>query len=119
MTTSLHVAGMYALAPLLGFTADRFGRLPTVVAGYAMIAGCCVLLIIGDGETVMVVIALTLLGLVGSSALLVDVVPAGMRVRAQGRSDPTMNVARPSSVGPCPDRWRRCPGCRCWRRRCS
>ncbi|MCK7643081.1 MFS transporter [Corynebacterium sp. CCM 8835] len=125
VTTSLHVAGMYALAPLLGFTADRFGRLPTVVAGYAMITGCCVLLIIGDGETVMVVIALTLLGLgwsavlVGSSALLVDVVPAGMRVRAQGRSDLTMNVARPSSVGPCPDRWRRCRGCRCWRRRCS
>nr|WP_255567570.1 MFS transporter [Corynebacterium sp. TAE3-ERU16] len=99
VTISLHVAGMHALAPLLGFTADRFGRLPTVVAGYAMITGCCVLLIIGDGETVMVVIALTLLwlgwsaALVGSSALLVDVVPAGMRVRAQGRSDLTMNVA--------------------------
>ena len=99
VTISLHVAGMYALAPLFGFTADRFGRLPTVVAGYTMIIGCCALLIIGDGEAVMVVIALTLLGLgwsaalVGSSALLVDVVSAGMRVRAQGRSDLTMNIA--------------------------
>ena len=55
VTISLHVAGMYTPAPLFGFAADRFGRLPAAAVGYTMIIGCRVLPIIGDGEAVMVV----------------------------------------------------------------
>ncbi|MCX7541925.1 MFS transporter [Corynebacterium sp. P5848] len=124
VTISLHVAGMYALAPVFGLAADRIGRLRTIAVGYGMILVCCGILVVGDGAAAAVVVALTLLGLgwsaalIGSSALLVDVVAADTRVRAQGRSDLVMNVAgRP--VMRCRNQWWLSGGCQSWQEQCS
>jgi MFS family permease len=38
LTISLHIAGMYALSPLMGRAADRIGRVPVVLAGMAQLA---------------------------------------------------------------------------------
>ena len=44
LTISLHIAGMYGLSPVFGLLADRWGRVPTIVLGYAILAGCMAVL---------------------------------------------------------------------------
>jgi MFS family permease len=87
LVISVHVAGMYALSPVVGWGVDRFGRVP-VIAGVAP----------GD-NVVMLGIGLFLLGLgwsctlIAGSTLLVDDVGAVERPSVQGLSDLVMNVA--------------------------
>ncbi|MHA2789848.1 MFS transporter [Corynebacterium sp. S7] len=98
ITISAHVAGMYALSPIFGILADKWGRVPTVFLGFGMQALSAVLLIAFPTSQTASVVALILLGLgwsaalVGSSALLVDVTPAKDRAFAQGRSDFVMSL---------------------------
>ena len=99
LTISLHVAGMYALAPVFGWLSDRLGRGSALAVGYAMLLVSCVVLITVADNHSAVMIALILLGLgwsgafVASSALLIDAVTVNQRPTAQGRSDFTMNIA--------------------------
>ncbi|WP_018297329.1 MFS transporter [Corynebacterium lubricantis] len=98
ITISAHVAGMYALSPVFGVLADKWGRVPTVLLGFAMQALSALLLIVSPTSQIASVSALILLGLgwsaalVGSSALLVDVTPKEHRAFAQGRSDFVMSL---------------------------
>ena len=98
-TISLHIAGMFALSPVFGVLADRFGPFPTILLGQAMLLASAVITAIGAHETVIVMLGLTLLGLgwsastVAAAALLGEAAPLDRRVRLQGRSDLAMNLA--------------------------
>ncbi|WP_405062437.1 MFS transporter [Kribbella sp. NBC_01505] len=94
-----HVAGMYALSPVMGWLADRFGRIPTIGIGLAVIAmAMTVAALAPDNAHGLTAVALVLLGLgwsaclVSGSALLSQSVPNDIRTSAQGLSDLTMGV---------------------------
>jgi MFS family permease len=100
LVISVHVAGMYALSPVFGWVADRFGRAPVLVAGAGllMVAGM-VSASAGGADAGRLGVGLVALGLgwsaalVAGSALLTDTVPMAERARVQGLSDLVMNVS--------------------------
>jgi MFS family permease len=88
---SAHVLGMYALAPLSGYLADKFGSGSVLVAGLLLAGGSAVALftvphLTGAG----LLVDLFVLGygwnltMVGGSALLVRGAPTGDQLRVQG-----------------------------------
>jgi len=99
ITISVHVLGMYAFAPLVGSAADRFGRLPVILAGQGVLVVSAALNMIAPSSAGAVVVGLFLLGLgwsivtVPASALLSQSVPAGSRPLVQGAGDSAMNAA--------------------------
>ncbi|GAA5027995.1 MFS transporter [Microbacterium fluvii] len=98
LTISLHIAGMYALAPVFGILADRLGRIATVLVGQALLAASLLTAAIAQDSTVGVTVALVLLGLgwsastVAGSALLTESSSEELRTRRQGRSDLAMSL---------------------------
>lgn len=89
-----HVAGMYALSPLVGWLSDRFGRVTVILAGQGVLLGS--LLLAGTapaGAQGVLGLGLFLLGLgwscgmVAGSTLLTESVPAEDRPLAQGAAD--------------------------------
>lgn len=91
---SVHIAGMFLLSPLSGFLTDRIGRIPTLVAGAAVLVTAGVLGGLAHPEDpVLLTVALFLLGLgwsfslVAGSTLLTESVPLDLRARAQGNAD--------------------------------
>jgi MFS family permease len=94
---SLHIAGMYALSPVVGRYADRRGRVPAIRLGAWILIGATVLAALsGDVEQLLfpALWALGLgwnFGLIGGSSLLVDTVPASERVSVQGFADLMMS----------------------------
>ena len=98
VTISLHIAGMYALAPVFGILADRWGRMPTILLGQALLAASLVLAFLGQDSTVAVTFALVLLGLgwsaatVAGAALLTEASDEVRRTRRQGLSDTVMSL---------------------------
>lgn len=99
LTISLHIAGMFALAPVMGLLTDRWGRGRTIILGQAtlllatLVAGTA-----GESELQMMV-GLVLLGLgwsastiAGSSLVAQSVLPAS-RPAVQGASDLLMSLA--------------------------
>ena len=84
---------------MFGVLADRLGRFPTIMLGQAMLFAAAVITALGSHQTQVVMLGLILLGLgwsastVAGSALLSDAAPFGSRVRLQGRSDLSMNLA--------------------------
>jgi MFS family permease len=100
LVISVHVAGMYALSPLVGWTVDRVGRVPVVVIGIGILAVSCVLAGIAPGDDVVLLgMGLFLLGLgwsctlIAGSTLVTDEVAAPDRPSVQGLSDVVMNAA--------------------------
>ncbi|MFC9693623.1 MFS transporter [Kribbella sp. NPDC056951] len=96
---SAHVAGMYALSPVMGWLADRLGRIPTIGIGLAILAmAMTVAALAPDSAHGLTAVALILLGLgwsaclVAGSTLLSRSVPDDIRTSAQGLSDLTMGV---------------------------
>jgi len=96
---SVHVLGMYALAPVAGWGADRFGR-PAVLS-----AGAVVLLVSlyvsgssPAGASYRIGVGLFLLGLgwslctVAASTLLSESAPAAVRTDVQGAADLVMGL---------------------------
>jgi MFS family permease len=98
-TISLHMAGMYALSPLMGWLTDRFGRTRTIVVGQLMLLAATALAGVGQQDTWLVGAGLILLGLgwsasvIAGSTLLAESVPESGRVPAQGLSDTLMGAA--------------------------
>ena len=99
LVMSLHVAGMFAFAPLVGSLADRRGSLPTAHVGTAMLVASTVLAATPGHNHAVIGVALTMLGLgwsmatISGAALLVAAVPSDERARTQGVADMTMGIA--------------------------
>lgn len=98
-TISLHIAGMYALSPVMGFLADKVGKIQTIFIGQALFVGALMFAGLGHADRLMVTIGLTLLGLgwsastVAGSALLSATLPAEEKTNVQGLSDSLMNLS--------------------------
>jgi len=98
LTISLHIAGMYALAPVFGILSDRIGRVATVLVGQALLAASLLVAALGAESHTAVTVALILLGLgwsaatVSGAALLTEASAEDRRTTRQGRSDLIMNL---------------------------
>ncbi|MFY1669287.1 MFS transporter [Plantactinospora sp. WMMB334] len=96
---SLHIAGMFALAPVVGWLTDRLGRRAVILAGLGLLLAACAVAGTAGHDTVRISIGLTLLGLgwsgtmVAGSTLLSESVPVAVRHSVQGLSDLTMGLA--------------------------
>ena len=98
-TISLHIAGMYALSPVMGILADKIGKVQLILLGQFLYLLAISFAGFGQMDRVQVTIGLTLLGLgwsastVAGSALLAASVPADEKTNVQGVSDSTMNLS--------------------------
>ncbi|MEO3742965.1 MFS transporter [Plantactinospora sp. B5E13] len=96
---SLHIAGMFAFAPVVGWLTDRVGRRAVIIGGTGTLLAACAVAGTAGHDTVRVSIGLALLGLgwsgtmVAGSTLLSESVPAEVRPAVQGLSDLTMGLA--------------------------
>ncbi|WP_432986934.1 MFS transporter [Dactylosporangium sp. CA-233914] len=103
LVISIHIAGMYALAPVVGWLADRFGRRAVILGGIALLVLACALAGTAGEHTGRLSIGLALLGLgwsatmVAGSTLLSESVPLEQRAGVQGLSDVIMGVAGASA----------------------
>ncbi|MFY9330779.1 MAG: MFS transporter [Candidatus Nanopelagicales bacterium] len=100
LVISVHVAGMYALSPVVGWAVDRFGRIPVIVVGIVILLAACAISGLAAGDDITLLgVGLFLLGLgwsctlIAGSTLLVDGVAPQERPSVQGLSDLVMNVA--------------------------
>lgn len=99
LTVSLHIAGMYALSPVMGWLADRFGAVPVLVGGLGVVLLSVVFTGLSGGSTMVVTIGLILLGLgwsaatVAGSSIVAATVTGDERVSVQGLSDALMSLA--------------------------
>lgn len=99
ITIALHVGGMYALSPVFGVLADRWGRLRVVLLGQVLLAGALGFAVFTGTEAWGVMVALILLGLgwsaatVAGAALLTEASAPELRTRRQGRSDSLMSLS--------------------------
>ena len=100
---SLHIAGMFALAPLTGWLTDRLGRLPVIFAGIALLLAACTLAGTAGHDSIRLAVALTVLGtgwsctMVAGSTMLTESVTDELRASAQGLSDMMMGLAGATS----------------------
>lgn len=98
ITISLHVLGMYALAPVVGVVADRAGPRATIGAGIGVLAVSLGVAIGWSESPAGVIASLILLGVgwsfvnVSGSALFSAVVPAERRAASQGGVDALSNL---------------------------
>jgi MFS family permease len=103
LVLSVHVAGMYAFAPVMGWLSDRIGRERVILVGLGLLLGACATAGTAGHDTTRLAIGLVLLGLgwsatmVAGSALLSASISAEMRPSAQGLSDLVMGLAGASA----------------------
>jgi MFS family permease len=103
LTISLHIAGMYGLSPLVGWLADRLGRVPVLLTGQVLLLVAAAVSGTAGHSEALVTTGLILLGLgwsfglVSGSTLLAESLSADVRPRAQGISDLVMNLGAASS----------------------
>ncbi|MEI6362227.1 MAG: MFS transporter [Actinomycetes bacterium] len=100
LVISVHIAGMYAFSPVVGWLVDRVGRVPVVALGVVILAAACVVAGLAPGDDVpMLGVGLFLLGLgwsctlIAGSTMVTDEVDEAERPAVQGLSDLTMNAA--------------------------
>lgn len=97
-TISLHVAGMYAFAPVFGWLTDRIGPRRVIGTGILVLITSAAISAIWQHEFAAVVLGLFLLGLgwsaatVAGSALLGSAVEIDDKPEVQGLSDSMMNL---------------------------
>lgn len=100
LVISLHIAGMYAFSPIVGWLSDRFGRVPVILTGSLILLAAVALAGTStEGSSLSLGLGLFLLGLgwsfclVAGSALITDAVPVVDRPTVQGASDLLMGLA--------------------------
>jgi MFS family permease len=100
---SLHIAGMYAFSPVMGWLADRFGRRQVILGGIMLLLAACATAGTAGHDSTRLAIGLMLLGLgwsatmVAGSSLLSQSISAELRPSAQGLSDLIMGIAGASA----------------------
>lgn len=98
-TISLHIAGMFALSPVMGWLTDRAGRIETIMIGFTVLVTAVAVAGFGQSSTTAVAAGLVLLGVgwsaatISGSTLLADSVGRDARVAVQGVSDMLMGAA--------------------------
>lgn len=98
-TISLHIAGMFALSPVMGWLTDKVGRTQTILIGFATLITAVLVAGFGQTSPVAVAVGLVLLGLgwsastISGSTLLAESVGQESRVMVQGVSDMFMGAA--------------------------
>ncbi|MDQ0678453.1 MFS family permease [Arthrobacter pascens] len=98
-TISLHIAGMFALSPVMGWLTDKVGRTETIILGYGLLLSAVATAGFGQRSTTAVACGLVLLGLgwsattISGSTLLAESVGQESRVVVQGVSDMFMGAA--------------------------
>jgi predicted MFS family arabinose efflux permease len=96
---SMHVAGMYAFSPVMGWLSDRFGRDRVILGGVGLLLAACAVAGTAGHDPTRLAIGLVLLGLgwsatmVAGSALLSASIAPELRPSAQGLSDVVMGLA--------------------------
>lgn len=97
---SVHVAGMYAFSPVMGWMSDRWGRIRVIQIGaLVLITSAVISGTSAADDSVSLGVGLFLLGLgwsatlVAGSTLLSESVPMGIRAGAQGTSDLLMSLS--------------------------
>jgi MFS family permease len=103
---SVHIAGMFAFSPVMGWLSDSIGRIPVVAGGGVALLGAVALSgTSAEGHSAGLTFGLFLLGLgwsaclVAGSTLLTESVPVEDRPAAQGSSDLLMGLAAASGGG--------------------
>lgn len=98
-TISLHIAGMFALSPVMGWLTDKAGRTETIMIGFILLITAVLVAGFGQNSTTAVAVGLVLLGMgwsaatVSGSTLLAESVGQESRVVVQGVSDMLMGAA--------------------------
>lgn len=105
VTISLHIAGMFAFSPMVGWLVDRWGARWVIACcvciNFAALATC----FFAGHHLVLIDVGLFLLGLgwsfghVAGSALLVDSVTPDIRTPAQGAMDTATNLGAALAAG--------------------
>lgn len=96
---SLHIAGMFAFAPVTGWFTDRLGRRPVILGGVGLLLAACAIAGTAGHHSGQLSVGLFLLGLgwsgtmVAGSTLLSESVPGAVRPSAQGLADLVMGLA--------------------------
>ena len=96
---SVHVAGMYAFAPIMGWLSDRVGQRAVIFVGVTLLLLACGIAGNAGHDETRLAIGLVLLGLgwsatmVSGSALLAASIPLELKPSAQGLSDLIMGLA--------------------------
>jgi MFS family permease len=100
LVISVHVAGMFAFSPVMGWLADRVGRVPVIAGGgVTLLVAVTLSGTSREGHSAGLTVGLFLLGLgwsaclVAGSTLLTEGVPAVDRPAAQGASDLLMGLS--------------------------
>ncbi len=99
LTISLHIAGMFALSPVMGWLSDRWGAGRTILLGQCVLVVAVAIAGTSAGSDVQISIGLTLLGLgwsasvIAGAAMLTTAVDASVRPAVQGFSDLALNMA--------------------------
>lgn len=98
LTISLHVLGMFALAPLSGYLADSIGYVPTILVGVVVFLASIVTGVTVSETAAGMMVCLFLLGwgwsfvTVAASAMLTAAASEHDRLSVQGASDTMMNL---------------------------
>lgn len=98
-TISLHIAGMYALSPVMGWASDRWGPDRVVLTGQAILLSAVAVAGTSAESEVRITIGLVLLGagwsasVIAGAAMLSASITPSERPLVQGFSDLTMNLA--------------------------
>lgn len=100
LVISVHIAGMYALSPVVGYLTDRLGRQQVIAIGGLILVGSAIISGIAPANNeIQLGIGLFLLGLgwsctlIAGSTLLSESVSDHYRAPAQGTSDLIMNLS--------------------------
>ncbi|HLL68577.1 MAG TPA: MFS transporter [Micromonosporaceae bacterium] len=102
LVLSVHIAGMYALSPVVGWLSDVLGRRRVILGGVITLLVACVVAGTAGAHTAGLAVGLALLGLgwcgtmVAGSTLLSESVAAAVRPAVQGLSDVVMGLAAAS-----------------------
>lgn len=95
---SVHVAGMYALSPVVGWLTDRVGRRAVILGGIGLLVAACALAGLSGHHTAGLTVGLGLLGMgwsatmVAGSTLLTESVGLANRASVQGMADLVMGL---------------------------
>lgn len=98
-TVSLHIAGMYALSPVMGAATDRFGGPVVLVGGLSALAVATLVAGLAGPHHAATTAGLVILGLgwsaatVAGSSMIARTVPGTERVTVQGLTDSLMSLA--------------------------